>query len=271
MSATYDESHWQSIVRTLEALGFQVGAYKRPQLERRLTSFIAREAYTDLAAFLTAIRRDSLLYRRFHTYVTIHVTEFFRDPPYWARFREAIQQIPTRDLRVWSAGCSWGAEPVSAALLLEEMGRHYEIVATDSDDAVLATARQGIYSQPDYERIPPVYRKYFRTRGSQWVLAGMAGGNITYQRHDLVADALPGVFDIVICRNLIIYFKSDVRARVLGKLHGALPFGGLLFLGATETFLEYVDMGFEVVSPSIFRKKGLSVSTKHQRVPQTLD
>ncbi len=254
MNAPYDEPNWRSIVETLERLGFNVGAYKRPQLERRLNSFITREGYSTVEEFLAAIRRDSLLYRRFHTYLTIHVTEFFRDRPYWTRFRDVIRDIPTRDFRIWSAGCSWGAEPVSAALLLEEMGRRYEIVATDSDEVVLETARQGVYSQADYERIPELYRKYLRPQGNQWVLAPLGGGRITYQRHDLVADAPPGAFDVVICRNLIIYFKGDVRAEVLRKLNSALRVGGLLFLGATETFLEYVEMGFEVASPSIFRK-----------------
>ena len=256
MNDPYEEREWQFIVRILEGLGFNVAAYKRPQLERRLKSFINREGFLSVEAFLTAIRREPALYRRFHTYLTIHVTEFFRDPPYWMRFAGVIQTIPQHRFRIWSAGCSWGAEPVTAALMLEEMGRQYEIVATDSDEVVLETARQGVYAQADYERILQSYRKYFRLRGSQWVLGPLTSGNIIYQRHDLAADAPLGSFDMVICRNLIIYFKGDVRTRVLRQLSDSLRAGGLLFLGATETFLEYADLGFEVVAPSIFRKKG---------------
>jgi chemotaxis protein methyltransferase CheR len=228
--------------------------YKRPQLERRLRSFLQREGFSSATLFQRALTRDPDLYRRFHTYLTIHVTEFFRDPPYWMHLREIVAKRAQPHWTLWSAGCSWGAEPVTAALIWEELAFHYHIIATDSDDVILEQARRGIYTEDSYHKVPPAYRRFFYQHGSQWRLASLTHGTITYRRHDLVGNAPPGVFDAVICRNLIIYFDPPARGRALTNLRRALSPGGLLFLGATETFLEYHDLGFKPLAPSIYQR-----------------
>lgn len=255
MAGLYSDQQWRAIVRGFETLGFSVAAYKRPQFERRLESFVSREGFSSVEVFMHNVLREPDLYRRFHTYSTIHVTEFFRDPAYWERLTAVLSESAPRSWRIWSAGCSWGAEPVTLALLLESLGHAYEILATDSDAVVLERARRGQYADADIEKAPVAYRPFFRPHPSGgWTLDPLIQGRITYQQHDVLTGASPDAFDLIVCRNLIIYFEGEKRRQVLTDMARALRPGGLLFLGATETFLEYQALGFSAVAPAIYRQ-----------------
>jgi chemotaxis protein methyltransferase CheR len=208
-----------------------------------------------LEPFLEAIKDNRDLFRRLYSYLTIHVTEFFRDPPYWEAFRAAMAVRPPGLISIWSAGCSWGAEPVTAAVILEDLGRSFEVLATDSDEMVLDDARGGRFAAVDVDKVPARYRHYFRPEGPDHLRLVLQRGRITYLRHDLVVEPPPGRFDVVICRNLIIYFRPLVRQKVLERLAGAVKPTGILFLGATETFLEYAQLGFVAASPALFYKE----------------
>lgn len=254
----FSDREWGLAVHLFATLGLDLQAYKRPQLERRVESFMRREGLPSLEAFFGALRHRPALFQQFHTYLTIHVTDFFRDPPYWQALNQAIQERQRNAWQVWSAGCSWGAEPVSAALLLEGSGQHYQITATDSDETVLTEARRGRYTPVQLAKVPPRYRRYFREEAGYLVLAPLANGVIAYQHHDITVAPLEGPFDLIICRNLIIYFDKGTRQRVLEGFGKVLMPGGLLFLGATETFLEYSLLGFRPLGPSLFEKTGQS-------------
>lgn len=250
----FEEREWRLAVRLFETLGLDLRAYKRPQLERRLESFMQREGMASLEAMFAAVRKSPPFFEQFHTYLTIHVSDFFRDPPFWNALSQLVTERPKNDVwRVWSAGCSWGAEPVSAALLLESAGRRYDIVATDSDETVLAQARRGKYTTDQLQKVPEPYRRCFREEAGDVELKPLLHGNLSYQRHDVTTTPLPGPFDLIICRNLIIYFEKPVRERVLEGFRGVLAPQGLLFLGATETFLDYARLGFRAVGPSLFQ------------------
>lgn len=251
----FSEAEWSRAQSALERHGMNLAAYKRPQLERRLGSFLYREGIEQLDAFLVRLTDDPDLYRRFHTYLTIHVTEFFRDPRYWDRLRDLVSTMPNSSWSVWSAGCSWGAEPVTTALVYEELGRRYEILATDSDAVVLDLAQAGLYTEDQYAKVPQPYRRFFQCQTpDRWRLRPLMRGRLNFRQHNLVTDAPPGSFDLIICRNVIIYFEPAVRSRILRGFSQSLAPGGLLFLGATETFLEYADLGFTQAAPSIYRK-----------------
>lgn len=254
MDRLTDDRDWNLAVNALDHLGLDLTAYKRPQLERRLNSFMQREGFPDIESLIGAVQREPALYRQFHSYLTIHVTDFFRDTQYWDYWRNSIQDPQQRHWRVWSAGCSWGAEPLTAALILQELGIQYDIIATDSDDTVLDQARRKLFSQDNYVKIPQAYQRYFYRQGLDWSVIPLDGGTISYRRHDVTQEALPGPFDAIICRNVIIYFEMPVRHRILNDFSHALRPGGILFLGATETFLEYSQLGFEAIAPSIFKK-----------------
>lgn len=254
MTIVYEDRNWETALRALESMGLHLAAYKRPQLERRLGSFLEREGFPSLERMVSQLRVDSELYRRLHTYLTIHVTEFFRDPSYWEHFRAVVAESPALRWRIWSAGCSWGAEAVTAGLILDAMGRRFEITATDSDAVVLERARRAQYSAADVEKVPEPYRNQFQAAAGHYELLPFKLGSIRFRPHDVVREEAPGQFEMVICRNVIIYFQTEARRQVLSALASSLVAGGRLFLGATETFLEYREMGFEVERPSIYRK-----------------
>lgn len=184
-----------------------------------------------------------------------HETSFFRDGTVLEQAIEAIDA--SRDARgglrarIWCAGCSTGQEPLSLAMLLAERrvaeARPFpEIIATDVSAAAIARARAARYSQFEIQRGMPVRRMvaWFEADGEgAWVARRELVARIQYRGGNLVADAAPvGRFDLILCRNVLLYFDAAVRARVFATLAGALAPGGLLVLGAGETVIGQTDL-----------------------------
>jgi chemotaxis protein methyltransferase CheR len=182
-------------------------------------------------------------------------TSFFRDAAVLDQVAEAVQsmQAPAqaggRRVRIWSSGCSTGQEPFSLAMLLDERGLGEgsgapEIVATDVSPAALSRARQGKFSQFEIQRGLPVRRMmtWFDAAGGDWVAKPELVRRIQFRQHNLTAEAPPpGRFDLVLCRNVLLYFSMPVRKQVFDILHSAMRPGGLLVLGAGETVIGVTD------------------------------
>jgi chemotaxis protein methyltransferase CheR len=180
-------------------------------------------------------------------------TSFFRDAGVLDQVADAAQamlaEAGSRRVRLWSSGCSTGQEPMSLAMLFSErgMGEGHsapEIVASDISPAALARARAGRFSQFEIQRGLPVRRMmtWFDTAGGDWVARPELIRKLQFRQHNLTADAPPpGKFDIVLCRNVLLYFSLDVRRRVFDTLAQAVRPGGLLVLGAGETVIGLTD------------------------------
>ena len=176
-------------------------------------------------------------------------SSFFRDAAVLDLVGAAVQKMrddhPTRAVRLWSAGCSVGQEPLSLAMLLAEQvaaagGRMPEIVATDVSEAAIARARGARFSQFEIQRGLPVKRmlRWFETNGGDWVATPELVRQVSFRRMNLVADPLPvGRFDVVLCRNVLLYLSPTLRRQILDRLASALRPGGLLVLGAGETVI----------------------------------
>ncbi|MDC7811340.1 CheR family methyltransferase [Sphingomonas koreensis] len=182
-----------------------------------------------------------------------HETSFFRDAAVLDLVVEAAQALqaetPGRRLRIWSAGCSMGQEPYSLAMLFEEAAitrgmMMPEIVATDVSAAALARARSGRFSQFEIQRGLPVRRmvSWFDSVEGDWVIRPELSRRVQFRQHNLAKESAPaGKFDIVLCRNVLLYFAADVRSRVFRTLRTATRDGGLLVLGAGETVIGQTD------------------------------
>ncbi|RSU25406.1 chemotaxis protein CheR [Sphingomonas koreensis] len=182
-----------------------------------------------------------------------HETSFFRDAAVLDLVVEAAQALqaetPGRRLRIWSAGCSMGQEPYSLAMLFEEAAitrgmMMPEIVATDVSAAALARARSGRFSQFEIQRGLPVRRmvSWFDSVEGDWVIRPELSRRVQFRQHNLAKESAPaGKFDIVLCRNVLLYFAADVRSRVFRTLRTATRDGGLLELGAGETVIGQTD------------------------------
>ncbi|MBX3593954.1 MAG: protein-glutamate O-methyltransferase CheR [Sphingomonas sp.] len=180
-------------------------------------------------------------------------TSFFRDAAVLDQVVEAVRAIhaenPDRKVRIWSAGCSMGQEPLSLAMLFAEAERTSglpgpEILATDVSAGAIARARAGRYSQFEIQRGLPVRRMvaWFEHVDGDWIVQPDLAKRVQFRRHNLVGDVPPiGRFDVVLCRNVLLYFPAKVRAEVFRKLRTGMREGGLLVLGAGETVIGQTD------------------------------
>lgn len=173
-------------------------------------------------------------------------TSFFRDPGIIDAFAGAVIENSATGgtLRLWSAGCASGQEPLSLAMAFAERDTPAEVVATDVSQSALSRARAGRYSQFEIQRGLPVTRmlRWFEQAGSDWVASPQLRAMVSHRRHNLVVDLPPtGRFDAILCRNVLLYLTPMLRARVLSRLADAMRPGGLLMLGAGETVIGLSD------------------------------
>jgi len=177
-------------------------------------------------------------------------TSFFRDSGAIETLLDVVADMqPQRRARIWSAACSTGQEPLSIAMLFAERAAKTglpepEIVATDVSPAALSRARSGVYTQFEIQRGLAVRRMidWFEAVGPDWIALPQLVRKISYRRHNLVTDEPPmGPFDVVLCRNVLLYLSADLRRRVFERLAQALRPGGLLMLGAGETAIGQTD------------------------------
>lgn len=248
-------------VRSL--LRIDLDDYRRGQMERRLRSFARRSGDADLDAYLQRLRRDVAAREAFLDHMTINVSELFRNPE---RFTELERDIlpgltataGRRGLKVWSAGCSYGAEPYSLGVMLAEAdptARH-EITATDLDERVLARAREGRFAEADMRGVTRARReRWFRTEPDGSVRADASlRRSIRFARLDLLADRFPAGQDLILCRNVVIYFTEDAKERLYGRFLQALRPGGVLFVGATERIARAEELGWEKQGMFFYRR-----------------
>lgn len=221
-------------------------------LEARLGPIARRENFSTVADFMRAIRQrpDEQLLWQITDALTTNETFFFRDKTPFDLLRGTILPEMERRrgggrVRFWCAAASTGQEPYSIAMVLDEaraMGRGVdcEIVATDISERVLEKARAGQYSQFEVQRGLPIQllMKHFEKSGDLWRISDRLRAMVRFQRYNLLDDLRPlGRFDVVFCRNVLIYFEPDVKRQVLEKIAAAMPDDGYLILGGAETVI----------------------------------
>jgi chemotaxis protein methyltransferase CheR len=233
--------------------GLVIGPDKLYLLETRLAPILKREKLRDLAALADRLRAQLAepLIRQVVEAMTTNESFFFRDDKPFQHFRaQALPRLlASRSagaaLRVWSAASSSGQEAYSIAMILAECranigNRRIEIVGTDLARDQVARAREGLYTQFEVQRGLPVQMlmRYFRKEENGWRISEAIRGMVQYREWNLLADLRPlGQFDVVFCRNVLIYFDQATKARVLDAVARQMPDDGLLYLGGAETVL----------------------------------
>ncbi len=249
-------------------LNINLEYYKDEQMRRRLDSWLVRSGAPNWEIYFGRLREDGNELSRFRDYLTINVSAFFRDTERWHALREVIvpellQEAfnlhPTNPgLRLWSAGCSIGAEPYSLSILLDECSpsrRHY-ILATDLDRGALSKAKaRGPYTSDEIQNFTSAQRASFLAPGGppHFLKPGLER-KIEFREHDLVLDPYPEGFDLIICRNVVIYFTGDAKEKIYRKFYQALRPGGILFVGATEIIPRPQEIGFQTYGISFYRR-----------------
>jgi len=249
--------------RMLKTFGLDLDSYKEAQLQRRIDSFLARHKVADYQALYFLLQKDPKVYGTFIDCVTINVSEFFRDPARWVELEKEI--LPgllarRRSLKVWSAACANGAEPYSLAIVLKEAAQRFShyLLATDIDQNVLAAAQAGRYNA-DVVRHAGVGRlgRYFIQEGKEHVIKEEIKKLVSFRQHDLLTQPFEKGFDLILCRNVTIYFTRDAQQRLNYKFTQALAEGGILFVGGSEMIFNYKELGLEKVRTSFYRKTGV--------------
>jgi chemotaxis protein methyltransferase CheR len=237
--------------------GLVLPADKRYVIEGRLLPLARRRGLPSLAALVAALRGPAAeeLAAEAVEAMTNNESLFFRDKTPFENFRDTIMpsllaaRTASRHIRIWCAAASTGQEPYTLAMCLKEMGRQLDgwridILATDLSGEVLEKARNGIYSQFEVQRGLPVAMliKYFSQCAEAWQLAPELRAMVRFQPFNLLDDFAPlGIFDVVFCRNVLIYFDRDTKTDVLNRIGRVLPADGFLVLGGAETVVGLTD------------------------------
>ncbi|WP_337995952.1 protein-glutamate O-methyltransferase CheR [Oleispirillum naphthae] len=240
-----------------ERSGLVLSKDKSYLLESRLMPVARRRGMKGLDELVAAIRRmDPALVKDVTEAMTTNESFFFRDTKPFDQFRERVlpalltARKDKRQIRVWCAACSSGQEPYSLAIILKEMeaklsGWRIDIVATDLSTEILEKAKAGLYSQFEVQRGMPITLlvKYFQKKDEMWQIDARLRAMVQYRPLNLLTDVRStlGAFDVIFCRNVLIYFDQETKGKVLADVSKVMSPDGFLYLGGAETVLGISD------------------------------
>lgn len=231
--------------------GYDFTDYAMSSYKRRIQRILELYKFSSVRQLIDKIEQDALFFETFLTEITVNVTEMFRDPSFWREIRDHI--IPNILLNhdsfsIWHAGCSSGEEVISMAILLKEMGIHdkVNIIATDIDKPILSRAMKAEYSVKNMELNEKNYIRYqgtgsihdyYEEKNGKALFDPSLLEKVSFRNFDLVRGAAFNKFDLILCRNVMIYFNQNLQNRVLKMLHESLFKYGYLAIGSKESLI----------------------------------
>lgn len=230
-----------------------LNAYKEKQMKRRIDSLISKNGFKSYSDYVKGLKTDKELYEAFINYLTINVSEFWRNPEQWTRLEKEI--IPYliekhgKNLKIWSAACSTGDEPYSLVMLLSKFMplNQIKIIATDIDKQVLEDAKIGIYGYKSVKGLPKdLLTKYFtKISSTSYKISDEIKKRVDFKIHNLLKDPYPAGCSMIVCRNVVIYFTDEAKDEIFKKFHSSLKADGVLFVGSTEQIIQASQIGFK--------------------------
>ena len=237
-------------------------SYKERQMRRRIDTLIKRHSMSSYEEFVAAIKADKNLFEEFVNYLTINVSEFYRNPEQWKLLDEEIIPVLVKkygtNLKIWSAACSTGDEPYS---LVMAFSKHIpinkiKIIATDIDNQVLDKARMGLYNAKSIANVPEEFKKkYFTKVGlSNYQINDEIKKCVEFKQGNLLKDKYPANLDLIVCRNVLIYFTDEAKTDIYRKFNDSLKSEGFLFVGSTEQIINYRDLNYQSFRSFFYKK-----------------
>lgn len=241
--------------------GIDLSLYKESQMKRRLTSLYEKKGFRNFNDFYTAIHQDKEMLEEFLDRMTINVSEFYRNAQRWEVLEKTIFPrllSKNKRLKIWSAACSTGEEPYSLAMVLSTHLplKDISIFATDLDQGALEKARIGLYPARALKEAPKaVVDKYFVNEASYYQVKDEVKRTVTFKQQNLLNDRYDKGYDLIVCRNVMIYFTEEAKDEIYMKFAEALKPGGILFVGSTEQIFNPSKYGLESIETFFYQKK----------------
>ncbi len=243
-----------------ERYNYDFTDYAMSSFRRRIVRILELYKLKSIPALIALLERQEQFAEEFVSEITVNVTEMFRDPSFWISLRDDVLPnlfLGKDQITIWHAGCSSGEEVYSMAILLDEMGvlDRAKLVATDMDRAIITRAKRGVYALKNmevngknYERMggKNALKNYYREVNGEAVMEERLSKNMSFRKHDLVIGEPFSKFDIVLCRNVMIYFNQQLQNRVLHKLHESLHRYGYLIIGSKESLI-WCDIAYKFI------------------------
>lgn len=238
-----------------------LNAYKERQMKRRIDSLITKNKAKTYDEYVGMIKKDKEKFEQFVGFLTINVSEFYRNPDQWRLleqqvFPDLIKKYGNH-IKIWSAACSTGDEPYSLVMALSKFLplNQIKIIATDIDKQILDTARMGLYSEKSLAGVPSeLKKKYFTKVGNSYKIADEIKSRVEFKQHDLLKDPYPTGCHLIVCRNVLIYFTEEAKEEVYRKFNQSLVTGGILFIGSTEQIMNYRELNYQRNQSFFFQK-----------------
>ena len=257
---TEDEDFARFVCDIRNATSIDLTQYKENQMRRRLTTLRMKHGFQTFSSYYKALMSESRLLEEFLDRMTINVSEFWRNPNRWhllnERFLGPMAKSNVR-LQIWSAACSTGEEPYTIAMMLDALGAldRASILATDIDDNVLAKAREGKYVERQVQEVPPAFlSRYFVKSQERYGVIDRLRKAVRFQKQNLLLDRFGSHYDLIVCRNVMIYFTDEAKKGLYHKFAQALKPGGILFVGSTEQIFNPKQFGLEAADTFFYRR-----------------
>ena len=248
-------------VDVLKLTKIDLNFYKEKQMRRRIDTLATKNGAKSYDEFVQMIKTDKDKFEQFVNFLTINVSEFYRNPDQWKLMDEQV--IPKiikeqkRPIKIWSAACSTGDEPYSLAMAFS---KHIplsdiKIMATDIDKQVIEHAKVGLYAEKSIAAVPDdLKKKYFTKIGNSYQISDDIKKCVTFKEHNLLKDTYPKDYDLILCRNVVIYFTDEAKDMIYKNFFNSLKTHGVLFIGSTEQISKYKDIGVNRMSSFYFEK-----------------
>ena len=238
-----------------------LNAYKEKQMRRRINTLIAKNRLDDYDDYIKLIKQDKEKFEQFVNFLTINVSEFYRNPEQWRYLDQEVfpelVRLFGKNLKIWSAACSTGDEPYSLVMALSKHVplNQIRIIATDIDKQVLDKARMGLYNEKSIAAVPPEFKKkYFTKVGSSYKISDEIKRCVDFKEHNLLKDSYPRDCNLIVCRNVVIYFTEEAKDEIYKKFHDSLKRDGMLFIGSTEQIMNYNELDFKRKQSFFFQR-----------------
>ncbi|HHU63209.1 MAG TPA: protein-glutamate O-methyltransferase CheR [Clostridiales bacterium] len=248
------------IKKVYDLTDIDLSMYKPRQMKRRIDSLISKNNSSNYNEYYKKITTDENLLKEFINYLTINVSQFFRNPAQWDILRSNI--IPkimesNENLKMWNAGCATGEEPYSLVMTMADFMplTKIKVLATDIDEEVLIKAKVGKYNDKSLENLPKTLKnKYFYEKKGMYYIKNEIKDCVVFRKHNLLSDPYPSNCDLIICRNVLIYFTEEAKDKLYKKFYNALKPGGVFFVGSTEQIIFPRKYGFIPIRTFFYKR-----------------